>query len=526
MTAVLEGLGGWLPPTVVTNEDLSRCMDTTPEWIESRTGIRERRFADGMGTADLAVEAGARALRSAGRSTVDAVVVATTSPDRICPAAAPEVASRLDLGPIPAHDLTSACSGFPYGLATGAGLLATGVADSVLVIGAEVFSTFVNQQDRATAPLFGDGAGAVVLRTGTSDEYGAIGPPHLGSDGARANLLAIPAGGSRQRSVTGLGHDVVAETEWYLGMAGQALYQHAVNRMADLGGSAVHARQSGLAHLVVDGEESAIAMARRVLGYLPSSCWHELPHQRADEPEPMPAIPENQRETYDVRGVIRGVVDSASFLELQPQYARNVVIGFARINGSPVGIVANQPQALAGVLDTRSSEKAARFVRLCDAFGLPLVTLVDTPGFLPGTSQETDGIIRRGAKLLYAFAEATVPRVTVILRKAYGGAYIVMNSKHLGADAVFAWPTAEVGVMGAAGAVDILFRRELAEDPSRRPELLARYHDEAVVAQRAAYELSVDEIITPAATRHAVESVLRSFSGVRAAGYRHDNLPQ
>lgn len=391
----------------------------------------------------------------------------------------------------------------------------------------------LDHADRASCPVIGliDSGGARIQEgVGALDGYAALFRRNVTLSGKVPQLsvvLGTCAGGAVYSPA--LTDIIIMQRTANMFLTGPTIVR-AVTRedvsMADLGGSAVHARQSGLAHLVVDGEESAIAMARRVLGYLPSSCWHDLPHQRAEEPEPMPAIPENQREAYDVRGVIRGVVDSASFLELQPQYARNVVIGFARISGSPVGIVANQPQALAGVLDTRSSEKAARFVRLCDAFGIPLVTLVDTPGFLPGKSQETDGVIRRGAKLLYAFAEATVPRVTVILRKAYGGAYIVMNSKHLGADAVFAWPTAEVGVMGAEGAVDILFRRELADDPSRRSEFLARYHDEAVVPQRAAAELSVDEIITPAATRHAVESVLRSFSGVRATRYRHDNLPQ
>ncbi|MER6138788.1 beta-ketoacyl-ACP synthase III [Streptomyces sparsogenes] len=233
MTAVLTGIGGFLPPRVVTNDDLSRTLDTTDEWIRTRTGIRERRVvADGQSTGGLAVAAGARALRSAGVTGVDAVVVATTSPERLCPAVAPEVAARLGLGTVAAFDLTSACSGFLYGLATASGLIDSGTADTVLLIGSEAFTTLVNQRDRTTAPIFGDGAGAVVLRRGEPEEPGALGPFDLGSDGALADLLAIPAGGSRQRSADGgLGHDTVADADWYLRMEGRPLYTQAVARM-------------------------------------------------------------------------------------------------------------------------------------------------------------------------------------------------------------------------------------------------------------------------------------------------------
>jgi 3-oxoacyl-[acyl-carrier-protein] synthase III len=232
MAAILAGLGGWLPPTIVTNSELCENLDTTDEWIQSRTGIRERRMVSGgLSTRDLAVEAGERALKSAGGSSVDAVVVATTSPDRLCPAIAPEVASRLGLGTVAAFDLTSACSGFVYGLATSAGLISGGVADTVLFIAAEAFSTLVNPLDRATAPIFGDGAGAVVLCRGDAGELGSLGAFDLGSDGTRADLLAIPAGGSRQRSATGLGHDTVPPEDWYLQMEGRMLYRHAVTRM-------------------------------------------------------------------------------------------------------------------------------------------------------------------------------------------------------------------------------------------------------------------------------------------------------
>jgi acetyl-CoA carboxylase carboxyltransferase component len=294
----------------------------------------------------------------------------------------------------------------------------------------------------------------------------------------------------------------------------------------ELGGAAVHSRISGVAHLVGSDGESAIELAARVLAYLPSSCWALPPEWEPIDPEPMPVVPIDHRTPYDVRTVLKGVVDAGSFLELQARFAHNIVIGFARVEGRSVGVVANQPQNRAGTLDINSSEKAARFVRMCDAFGLPLVTLVDTPGFLPGTEQEKGGVIRKGAKLLYAFSEATVPRVTVVLRKAFGGAYIVMNSRSLGADAVFAWPGAELAVMGAEGAVDVVWRRELEQDPSRRVELLARYREEVMGSKLAAERLSVDEVIESSQTRHVVAATLRSLAGAVQPEFRHDNLPQ
>ncbi len=294
----------------------------------------------------------------------------------------------------------------------------------------------------------------------------------------------------------------------------------------ELGGSGVHGRGSGVAHLVAVDDAHALRLTRQVLSYLPGSCWDELPQAMPAPPEPMPEVPANHRLPYDVRGVIRGVVDGGSFLELQETFARNLVIGFARVDGCPVGVVANQPKSLAGTLDINSSEKGARFVRMCDAFGLPLVTLVDTPGFLPGVKQEAGGVIRRGAKLLYAFAEATVPRVTVVLRKAFGGAYIVMNSKSLGADAVFAWTGAELAVMGAEGAVDIIHRRDLAARPEDRDDLIARYRSEAMSVRLSADRMSVDEIIAPAETRQVLVATLQALAGAQRPAFRHDNLPQ
>lgn len=229
--AVIEGLGGWLPPGVTTNADLSEALDVPPDWIAARTGVNERRsVGKGMSTRDLAVQAGLRALKSSGQTQVDAVVVATTSPDRLCPAVAPEVAARLGLGEVAAFDLTSACSGFVYGLATCAGLIVSGVARRVLFIAAEAFTPFVNPRDRATRPLFGDGAGAVVLRRGSEEEPGALGTFDLGSDGGRADLLAIPNGGSRHRSSSGV-EGLAAGDDWYLRMDGRLIYFHAIARM-------------------------------------------------------------------------------------------------------------------------------------------------------------------------------------------------------------------------------------------------------------------------------------------------------
>jgi acetyl-CoA carboxylase carboxyltransferase component len=274
----------------------------------------------------------------------------------------------------------------------------------------------------------------------------------------------------------------------------------------ELGGAGVHER-NGVCHCVAEDEPGAIALARELLAYLPQNAW-ERPHPGPPEPpltdDPGAAVPADQRRVYDVRTVIDGIVDGGRHLEVAERWARNIVCAFARLDGRPVGVVASQPKVLGGALDADSATKAARFVRTCDSYGLPLVVLVDTPGFLPGTRQERGGVIRHGAKLLHAFAEATVPRLTVILRKAFGGAYITMNSKDLGAHLAFAWPTAQIGVMGAEQAVGIVRRRDLAsaEDPAAaRRQLAVEYADEHLSAAVAARDGFVDEVISPADTR-------------------------
>jgi acetyl-CoA carboxylase carboxyltransferase component len=273
-----------------------------------------------------------------------------------------------------------------------------------------------------------------------------------------------------------------------------------------LGGHKVHER-NGVCDLVAEDDRGAADLARRLLSYLPQHAGGELPQTLSADPEladPAVAVPASPRGVYDVRAVVNAVVDGDSLLEVGPRWARNILTGLARCEGRPVGVIANQPRYLGGVLDAASAQKGARFVETCDAFGLPLVVLVDTPGFMPGLQQEAAGVIRFGATLLRAFAAATVPKLTVVLRKAYGGAFITMNSKDLGADLVFAWPEAQIGVMGAYSATGIINRRdwEAASDPAaRRQELAAAYSNEHLGASAAAAAGFVDEVIEPSQTR-------------------------
>lgn len=290
---------------------------------------------------------------------------------------------------------------------------------------------------------------------------------------------------------------------------------------SELGGHKVHER-NGVCDLVVEDDAEAARLSRRLLSYLPQHSGAGLPRTLSAEPslaDPGEAVPSDPRKVYDVRDAIAGIVDAGSLLEIQPRWARSIVTAFARIDGRTVGVIANQPRYLGGVLDAESSQKGARFVETCDAYGIPLVVLVDTPGFMPGTRQEQAGVIRFGATLVRAFAAATVPRVTVVLRKAYGGAFITMNSKDLGADLVFAWPGAEIGVMGAHPAVGIIHRRELAaaEDPvAERARLAAAYADEHLGAHVAAAQGFVDEVIEPRDTRRRLAWALGTIDDRRA----------
>ncbi len=303
-----------------------------------------------------------------------------------------------------------------------------------------------------------------------------------------------------------------------------------------LGGARVHNETSGVAHFLSDSEPAAIETARRLLGYLPPNNVDLAPVSAAWQPPAIDGatldalIPDSAQRSYDMHTVIGGIVDAGSFCEVHAQFARNILCGFARVEGRSVGIVAQQPEVLAGVLDIDASDKAARFVRFCDAFNIPLLTLVDVPGFLPGVDQEHRGIIRHGAKLLYAYCEATVPKLTVITRKAYGGAYDVMSSKHIRGDLNFAWPSAEIAVMGVEGAVNIVFRDRIAraDDPdAERQRLVAEYEERFANPYVAAARGYVDEVIVPSETRGRIASALRMLEGKRQSvpAKKHGNLP-
>ncbi|HEU5212790.1 MAG TPA: acyl-CoA carboxylase subunit beta [Gaiellaceae bacterium] len=304
----------------------------------------------------------------------------------------------------------------------------------------------------------------------------------------------------------------------------------------ELGGAATHAAKSGVAHFVSSDEESCLEDARYLISFLPQNNLDPPPFFEAADPSDREddeldrIIPDNPNKPYDIKQVITKVVDDGDFLEVHERWAENLVCGFARLGGHVVGVVANQPKALAGVLDIDSSVKGARFVRTCDAFNIPLVTFVDVPGFLPGTAQEWGGIIRHGAKLLYAYCEATVPKLTVITRKAYGGAYDVMSSKHIRADFNFAWPTAEVAVMGPEGAVNIVFRRDLEEagDPAeRRTELIADYRERFANPYVAAERGYVYDVIEPRRTRPVLIDALETSltKRERRPPRKHGNIP-
>ena len=304
----------------------------------------------------------------------------------------------------------------------------------------------------------------------------------------------------------------------------------------DLGGASVHSEKSGVCHVAADSEADTLYLIRKLLGYLPQNNMEDPPFvDGGDDPLRMEEsldslIPDEPGKPYDIKDVIHKVVDNAQFFEIHETFAQNIVVGFARLGGHSIGIVANQPAFLAGVLDIDASEKAARFVRVCDAFNIPIVTFEDVPGFLPGTVQEHGGIIRSGAKLLYAYCEATVPKLTVITRKAYGGAYDVMSSKHIRGDYNVAWPTAELAVMGPEGAVNIVFRKELekAKDPvKRKAELVAEYREKFANPYIAAERGYLDDVIEPKETRPRLINALEMLSNKRDANpaKKHGNIP-
>jgi propionyl-CoA carboxylase beta chain len=304
----------------------------------------------------------------------------------------------------------------------------------------------------------------------------------------------------------------------------------------DLGGAMTHNQRSGVAHFAVDNDEACIALIRELLSFMPGNNLDDPPRMATDEPVDRQdlaldtLIPPSPNQPYDMLDLIHTVADDGYFLEVHEHFARNIVVGFARLGGRPIGIVANQPAHLAGTLDINASIKGARFVRFCDAFNIPLITFEDVPGFLPGTVQEYGGIIRHGAKLLYAFAEATVPKVTVITRKAYGGAYCVMASKHIRTDFNYAWPSAEIAVMGPEGAVNILYKREIekASDPAAlRAQKIAEFREKFANPYVSASRGFVDEVILPRETRAKLIAALATLDTKRDKNpaKKHGNIP-
>jgi acetyl-CoA carboxylase carboxyltransferase component len=305
----------------------------------------------------------------------------------------------------------------------------------------------------------------------------------------------------------------------------------------ELGGAMTHNAVSGVAHMATESEEDCLFLMRELMGYLPSNNMEDPPFQASSTDDNLRVeeklneiVPDSPNKPYDIKDVIHLIVDDGQFLEIQEHYAQNIVVGFARLGGYSIGIVANQPMVLAGVLDIAASEKAGRFVRFCDAFNIPLIVFEDVPGFLPGLDQEHGGIIRHGAKLLYAFCEATVPKLTVITRKAYGGAYCVMNSKHIRADFNVAWPTAEIAVMGPEGAVNIIYRRELAESDTpdaKRQELVQEYREHLANPYVAAERGYVDDVIEPSETRPRLINALNMLQNKRDQNppKKHGNIP-
>jgi propionyl-CoA carboxylase beta chain len=308
--------------------------------------------------------------------------------------------------------------------------------------------------------------------------------------------------------------------------------------MEELGGAFTHNTKSGNAHYMADSEADAIDYVKALLSYLPSNNMDGSPvlpptqnlEKIATDIALNTLIPDSPNQPYDMKNLIQALVDEGEFLEVHALYAPNIVVGFARIEGQSIGVIANQPSQLAGTLDINSSEKAARFLRFCDAFNIPILTLVDVPGFMPGTEQEWNGIIRRGAKLLYAYAEASVPLVTLITRKAYGGAFIVMGSKYLGSDINFAWPSAEIAVMGAQGAVNILYRKDLAEakdQDAKRAELITEYTEKFSNPYLAAERGTIDSVIEPEDSRQYITKAFRTLKTKRdnLPARKHGNIP-
>lgn len=409
---------------------------------------------------------------------------------------------------------------------------------------AEKICKIMDMAMRNGAPVIGlNDSGGARIQEGVNSlaGYADIFHRNVQASGVVPQISAImgPCAGGAVYSPAITDFTMMVEESSYMFVTGPNVVKtvtHEEVTFEELGGAMTHATKSGVTHFTCSNELDCIGRIKKLLSYIPQNCEDDAPmhpYEHQDD-ERRPALndilPDNPNHPYDMREVIEGIVDADSFLEVHKDYAENIVVGFGHIGGRSVGIVANQPAYLAGVLDIKSSVKGARFVRFCDSFNIPLVTLVDVPGFLPGTDQEWNGIITNGAKLLYAFSEATVPKVTVITRKAYGGAYDVMNSKHIGADLNFAWPSAEIAVMGAQGAAEIIFRNEIqsAEDKEAKlKEKVDEFTEKFAHPYRAAARGFIDEVIKPEMTRVKLLKALQLLENkaVTLPKKKHGNIP-
>ncbi len=401
---------------------------------------------------------------------------------------------------------------------------------------AEKICKIMDMAVKTGAPLIGlNDSGGARIQEGVSSlgGYADIFYRNVRASGVIPQISAImgPCAGGAVYSPAMTDFILMVEDTSYMFVTGPNVVKTVTNEEVSseaLGGAMAHASKSGVTHLTAPNDIECLAAIRRLLSFMPQNCEEKpasLPYTVGEELRPHLAalIPENPNQPYDMREVITGIMDDQSFMEIHPYYADNIVVGFARLGGKSVGIVANQPMSLAGVLDVNSSKKAARFVRFCDSFNIPLLVLVDVPGFLPGTDQEWNAIITNGAKLLYAFSEATVPRITLITRKAYGGAYDVMNSKHIGADLNYAWPSAEIAVMGAKGAIEIIFKKEIDEAVDRDAKIRekeAEYNATFANPYKAANRGFIDEVIDPKDTRRKL------IKGFQMLEHKVDRLPQ
>ena len=393
---------------------------------------------------------------------------------------------------------------------------------------------------RARAPIIGlFDAGGARIQEGVASlgGYGEVFKRNVIASGVIPQISVImgPCAGGDVYSPAMTDFIFMVRDTSYMFVTGPDVVKTVTNEIVtaeELGGASVHATKSSIADGAYDNDVECLLQMRRLLDFLPASFsagvpeWPSLDKPEREEPSLDTLVPDNPNKPYDIKELILKVVDEGDFFELSETYARNIVIGFGRISGRTVGFVANQPMVLAGVLDSDASRKAARFVRFCDAFSIPIVTFVDVPGFLPGTAQEYGGLIKHGAKLLFAYSQATVPLVTVITRKAFGGAYDVMASKHIGGDLNYAWPTAQIAVMGAKGAVEIIFRADIG-DPDKIAARTKEYEERFLSPFIAAERGYIDDVIMPHATRPRIARALAMLRGktVEMPGRKHDNLP-